>query len=150
MKRNRRDRHPHRIGFTLLEVIVVLFIIAAIAAFAVREVIVRREAAKIDSAGIYVRLLEDAVNIYIVDVGSPPTTEQGLAALVSPPQDLQNPGAWRGPYIKSNASSRDPWGSDYQYVRPGPRSGGLFDIWSLGPDGVDGTDDDIGTWMPMN
>lgn len=145
MKNNRQKRSPHRGGFTLLEVMVVLFILVTMAGLAVVAVQGQRAKAQRQTAFAYVKTLETAINRYDMDVGRPPSQEQGLTALVTPPQDLPNPGAWAGPYIASSATSRDPWGMEYRYVSPG-REGRPFEIWSCGPDMVEGTEDDIGSW----
>jgi general secretion pathway protein G len=68
-----------------------------------------------------------------------------LQDLVSPPADPARARNWAGPYISGGTVPRDPWGNAYQYVTPGKRSGD-FDVWSAGPDGKDGTADDIGNW----
>ncbi|MCD8481896.1 MAG: type II secretion system major pseudopilin GspG [Verrucomicrobia bacterium] len=78
---------------------------------------------------------------YRMDMGSYPTTEQGLRALMTPPANAGN--RWRGPYI--DRIPNDPWGNPYQYRYPGVRNVGGFDLWSLGPDGVE-SGDDIGNW----
>jgi len=145
MKTNRRNRSPHRSGFTLLEVMVVLFILVTIAGLAVVTMTGQREAARRRAAYTYVKLLANAVDQYDGQAGQPPTTEQGLAALVTKPPELSE-GKWAGPYIKSTATSKDPWGNDYQYISPG-RDNRPFDIWSYGPDGIDSTGDEIGSWM---
>ena len=93
----------------------------------------------------YVKVLEAAVKRYTVDVGQPPTTEQGFAALLNRPPDVPA-GRWGGPYIADTATAIDPWGNPYQYVSPG-RNNRDFEIWSRGPDGLDHTEDDIGSWM---
>jgi general secretion pathway protein G len=100
--------------------------------------------AKKEVAFTYVRMLAEVVDQYALDMGQPPTNKQGLQALIACPTDVPNPGAYGGPYIKDIATSRDPWGSDYQYASPGTRSNGSFNIWSYGPDMRDGTADDIG------
>jgi general secretion pathway protein G len=82
----------------------------------------------------------NAVDQYAKRAGEPPTTEQGLAALMSKPPELPDD-KWAGPYIKGTAPSKDPWGVEYRYVGLGPKD---YGIWSCGPDGIDGTDDDIG------
>jgi general secretion pathway protein G len=94
----------------------------------------------------YVKMLANEIERYATDVGRVPSTEQGLVALVACPSDISS-GTWGGPYIKDTATSKDPWGNKYQYTSPGTRSGKEFDIWSFGPDLVDGTADDIGSWM---
>ena len=113
-----------------------------------QELLALRES-KADRQMVYLFItdLMRAVEAYERHVGEPPTTEQGLTALVDAPDDLANPASWRGPYIVSRALFRDPWGNEYQYISPG-REGASFDIWSFGPDGIDDTPDDIGSWMP--
>ena len=132
----------------MIEIMIVLVIIVMIMGLAISGVMARLAEARIKTTRTYIHNLESAIELYEVAIGRPPTTEQGLAALVSRPSDLLNPDKWAGPYIKDNATGRDPWGSEYQYVSPG-RDGRRFDIWSFGPDGMDGTEDDIGSWMPI-
>ena len=146
MKNHRKRQLPHRGGFTLLEVMLVLLILVTIVSLSVGVIRGQRERANVRAAFTYVKTLEHAVKLYDDNVGRPPTTDQGLMALVAVPTDLPNPAAWAGPYIEDTATSRDPWGNDYQYASPG-RTGRPFDIWSYGPDGIDGTEDDIGSWM---
>ena len=145
MKKTRENHSPQRGGFTLIEIMVVLLILTMIVGLAVVQIGGQREKAKRQVAYTYVKTLEDAVEAYANDVGYPPTPEQGLRALIDRP-DIENSGDWAGPYIKSTATSKDPWQNEYQYVRPG-RDGRSFDVWSYGPDGIDGTDDDIGSWL---
>lgn len=91
--------------------------------------------------------LSRCVELYTLDVRQPPTTEQGLRALIALPPDLPNPNTWGGPYIPLETSLLlDPWKNEYRYASPGG-NGRPFDIWSVGTDGIDGTDDDIGHWM---
>ena len=144
MMKNNKNQKPHRSGFTLVEVMVVLFILVMIMGIFVVAVQGRRESAQRQTALIYVRMLATQVNNYDLAVGRPPTTEQGLAALVTCPSDVSEV-KWGGPYLESNAKSIDPWDNPYQYACPGKH--GRFDIWSFGPDMMDGTDDDIGNWM---
>jgi len=146
MKISRKEQSPHRGGFTLLELLVVLFILMMIFGLAIGVFAGRRELANRRVAFNYVKTLENAIDAYANDVGYPPTTEQGIAALIDCP-DIANPGDWGGPYIKNTATSKDPWQNEYQYVRPGRDGNRSFDVWSYGPDGIDGTDDDIGSWM---
>lgn len=152
MKTNRRTpntisrRHGRRRGFTLTEVLVVLFILLAIMSVMVGVFRGTQKNAQIDQTKLYIRTLVNAVELYELHIGRPPTTEQGLDALLNPPADLANPSKWGGPYLKDNAKTLDPWDSPYQYVSPGTKTRDGFDIWSFGPDGIDGTDDDIGNW----
>ena len=130
----------------MLEVMLVLLILVTLVSLSIGVIRGQREKANRRAAFTYVKTLANAVKLYDSDVGRPPTTDQGLLALTAPPADLPNPAAWAGPYIENTATSRDPWGNEYQYVSPG-RTGRDFDIWSYGPDGIDGTEDDIGSWM---
>jgi general secretion pathway protein G len=139
-----RSRTPQ--GFTLMEVLVVLFILLALASTAVVTYQGRLAKANVDQTILYVKTLTDAIESYRLAVGRFPTTEQGLNALLNPPSDLPNPAKWSGPYLKDTAPTEDPWGNPYQYVCPGTRTRDGFDIWSLGPDGTDNTEDDIGNW----
>ena len=142
-----RSRHQEiRRGFTLTEVLVVLFILLAIASVMVVTVRGTREQARINQATLYVRALANGVELFEAHIGRPPTTEQGLDALLNPPSDLANPSKWGGPYLKDNAQTLDPWQNPYQYVSPGTKTRDGFDVWSFGPDGIDGTEDDIGNW----
>ena len=146
MKNNRQNQSSRRGGFTLVEVMAVLLILAITMGLGVVAIQGRVAKARKSAAFTYVKTLETAVKGYETDMGRAPTTEQGLAALITVPADVPNPGSWGGPYIESTATSKDPWGMEYQYVSPG-RDGRPFDIWSYGPDMIDGTADDIGTWM---
>ena len=148
MKKNKRNRYQKRGGFTLIEVMIVLFILMTLATMGIFTVQGARKQANYRTALAYVRMLQGAVDRYDADVGRPPTTEQGFLALIQCPADVPE-GTWGGPYIQDTATSKDPWGNEYQYASPASRSGSTtrqFEIWSFGPDLVDGTDDDIGTW----
>ncbi|MDR3199405.1 MAG: type II secretion system major pseudopilin GspG [Planctomycetaceae bacterium] len=133
-------------GFTLIEVLTVIFILLVLASAAVVAYRGTQEKANIDSTVLYVKNLSSALEMYQAHVGRFPTTEQGLSALLNPPSDLSNPARWSGPYLKDSAAAVDPWGNPYQYVCPGTRTRDGYDIWSFGPDGNDNTDDDIGNW----
>ena len=150
MEQDRRDRCQKRGGFTLLEVMIVLFILVSMMTMAIVAIQGTRKQADQRTALAYIGMLRNALDRYAGEVGYPPTTEQGLGALVNCPPDLVNPGDWGGPYIQDTARSIDPWGNEYQYVSPPSRSGTTtrdFEIWSFGPDGRDGTEDDIGSWQ---
>ena len=143
MKKNRRNRHPHRSGFTLVEVMIVLFILVTLAGMAVLTFQGTRERSKRQAAYTYIQTLSTAVEAYEMHMGRYPTQEQGLSALITVPSDVLNPNQWGGPYLKSKATSLDPWMNEYQYECPGRH--GTFDIWSNGA-GI--TDNDIiGNWM---
>jgi general secretion pathway protein G len=129
-------------GFTLMEVMLVLVILVILASTAglAYQGIQRR--ANINAAATQVGLLKTPLHAYQLSIGSYPTT---LQALRTPPPDLPNVSKWDGPYLDSDVPL-DPWGNPYQYVSPGVHNPDSFDVWSLGPDGVNGTQDDIGNW----
>ena len=132
-------------GFTLLEIIVVITIIAILAAYIAPKVAGRADDARISKVKNDIQVLESALELYRLDNFKYPTSDQGLNALVvKPSDDLKN---WKtGGYIKK--LRKDPWGNDYQYAVPG-RNNSEYDIYSFGADnaeGGDGPDADIGTW----
>lgn len=132
-------------GFTLLEIIVVVAIIAILAAYIAPKVTGRVDDARVSKAKNDIRALDTAMEFYKLDNFTYPSAAQGLQALVAKPsgEGLKN---WRkGGYIKK--LSKDPWGNDYQYQFPG--SHGEFDIFSMGADAVPGGNNegaDIGNW----
>ena len=132
-------------GFTLLEIIVVVAIIAILAAYIAPKVAGRVDDARISKAKSDIRVLESSLELYKLDNFVYPSGEQGLESLVNRPSggEFKN---WRdGGYIKK--LSKDPWGNDYQYQFPG--TNGEFDIFSLGADAAIGGSDeaaDIGNW----
>lgn len=81
---------------------------------------------------------------YRMAVGRFPTTEEGLAALVRAPEGAGE--RWKGPYLETSKVPVDPWGKPYQYRYPGTKNPSSYDVFSLGPDGQEGTADDIGNW----
>jgi general secretion pathway protein G len=130
-------------GFTLLELMVVLLILALLATIAAPRVTQYLTRAKVESARIQVDALGAAVDAFQLDVGRFPTQEEGLQVLMEPPSDV--PG-WQGPYLKKRDSLIDPWRHPYRYRRPGKQ--GDYDIVSLGADGQEGGEgasSDIGT-----
>nr|WP_281358292.1 type II secretion system major pseudopilin GspG [Pseudoalteromonas caenipelagi] len=130
-------------GFSLLEVMVVLVIIGMIMSIVAPNIMGSQEEAAIDKAHLDIQQLEDAMNMYKLKNKAFPTTEQGLEALVT--QTTIDPVPKRFPdggFISK--LPEDPWGNPYQLVSPGEM--GKIDIFSMGPDGEVGTEDDIGNW----
>ncbi len=132
-------------GFTLLEIIVVVAIIAILAAYIAPKVAGRVDDARISKAKSDIRVLESSLELYKLDNFVYPAGEQGLDALVNKPSG-EGTKNWReGGYIKK--LNKDPWGNQYQYLYPG--SNGEFDVFSLGSDaavGGEGDAADIGNW----
>jgi len=90
-------------------------------------------------------IFEEALDVYRLDVGSYPTTSQGLYALLAPPGDLPNPAKWQGPYLRKRDLPLDPWDNPYQYELLGPDQ---VRIWSFGPDQTDNSGDEIDNSVP--
>ncbi|HID77773.1 MAG TPA: type II secretion system protein GspG [Planctomycetaceae bacterium] len=134
-----------RRAFTLVEVLLVLVILVIIGSLAVTAYGPIQRKANINAAKAQIESLESTLRFYRADLNDYPSTNQGLEALVQQPSDLADPGKWQGPYLESDVPL-DPWGNPYQYEYPGRYSEEKPDIWSFGPDGVNGTDDDIGNW----
>ena len=136
---HRRRRRRRRGGFTLMEVLLVLAILVILGSMAVVSYTTIFGGAKEDSARTQLGIFEQAIKLYQLHVGTYPTTNQGILALKAPPADLPDPSKWRGPYLEKDIPL-DPWGNPYQYELIGPSQ---YRFWSWGPDGMDGTDDDI-------
>ena len=131
-------------GFTLVELLVVLVILGLLMGLVGPQVLNRLGGAKTDTAALQIKDLEQSLELYKLDVGRYPTTDQGLQALVQQPSGVVG---WSGPYLKKSAVPLDPWNQEYQYKYPGEK--GEVDIFSLGQDGSpggDGEDADVGNW----
>ncbi len=135
-------------GFTLIEIIVVITIMAIMAALIVPRVVGRTDDARIAAARQDIATLTNALKLYRLDNGRYPTTEQGLRALVEKPTVDPIPTNWKaGGYLDSPTVRKDPWSYDYQYLNPGLH--GEIDVMSFGRDGQpggEGPDADIGSW----
>lgn len=135
-------RTAERAGFTLMEVLLVLVILVILAGLAVPLITNTQKNALNRAAKSQVGLFASPLNQFHLDMNRYPTAEQGLDALVTAPSDGGT--KWKGPYMES--IPEDPWGQKYQYKAPGDHNTQTFDIWSNGPDGSSGTEDDIGNW----
>lgn len=131
-------------GFTLVELLVVLGIIAVLATLVAPRVIGYLGGAKRDVAAAQIRNIESALELYYLDNGQYPAQEDGIGSLVVAPAGAVT---WRGPYLKKKDALVDPWGREYVYRHPGEH--GTFDLLSFGRDGKEGGDDenhDVVNW----
>ena len=135
-------------GFTLIELMVVIVILSLLAVLVGPKIIGRTDDAKIADAKVQIKNLETALKLYKLDNGNYPTTEQGLAALVTKPTVGQIPKNYKAEgYLENKNVPKDPWGNDYLYLSPGEH--GDFDLSSLGADGArggEGKNADISSW----
>ena len=141
---------PRRSGFTLIEVLVVVVIIAVLASVVAPNVFRHVDTAKGVAAQAQIASLSAALDAYRLDNGRYPTTEQGLSSLWQMPSAPPRPTNWRGPYLRQPVPA-DPWGAPYVYRSPGEHTPTAFDLSSLGADGtVGGAGDaaDITSWKP--
>ena len=145
----KRNRMPAKQGgFTLIEIMVVVVILGVLAAIVVPNIMSRPDQAKVTVAKADVKAISSALEIYRLDNGFYPSTDQGLDALVSEPTGTPEPRSWNPDgYLKK--IPQDPWGNPYQYEQPGTRNATSYDLYSLGADGRvggDGFNADIGNW----
>ena len=142
MRRQKARRHIA--GFTLLELLVVLVILALLGGLVGPRIMNYLGGAKTKTAGLQINDLSTALEMYRLEVGRYPTSDEGLQALVQAPGNASN---WNGPYLNKSTVPKDPWGNDYQYRAPGQH--GEFDLYSLGADnsdGGEGENKDVVSW----
>lgn len=148
MYQNYPDLNRTQRGFTLIELLVVILILGLLIGIVGPRLIGRTDDAKVSTAKVQIESLSSALKMYKLDNGVYPSTEQGLEALVAPPQGGNIPKKWRrGGYLEKSKVPKDPWGNPYIYLSPGTQ--GDFDISSYGADGAAGGDDinkDISNW----
>lgn len=140
MKKCRAQR-----GFTLLELLVVLVILGLLAAVAGPQVMKHVGGAKSSTAKLQIDEFGAALDMYKLEVGRYPNSQEGLQALSEAPSGATN---WNGPYLKKKTVPKDPWGNDYHFASPGQH--GAFDIYSYGADnreGGEGEDKDVVNWQ---
>jgi general secretion pathway protein G len=131
-------------GFTLIELLVVLVILGLLAGLVGPRVIKHLGDSKTKTAILQIEELSGALDVYRLEVGRYPSSEQGLMALIEKPADGDQ---WNGPYLRKKTIRKDPWGYDYHYKSPGEN--GAFDLYSLGADnsiGGEGEDRDVLGW----
>jgi general secretion pathway protein G len=143
-----RRRHTRRGGFTLLEVLLVVGILALLAAFVVPNIMQIGDEAndKLAEAAVGRNgTISSALKKFRFDLSTYP---EDLSALYERPSDIDDDDKrWKGPYLEGGPEElKDPWMNEYQYRYPGEFHKDGFDLWSMGKDSKDGTDDDIKNW----
>jgi general secretion pathway protein G len=131
-------------GFTLIELLVVLTILGLLASVVGPRVMKYMGSAKTSTAILQIEEFGAGLDLFLLETGRYPTSEEGLIALADKPHGVSN---WHGPYLKKRNIPTDPWGNSYQYRSPGEN--GAYDLYSLGrdnTDGGDGEDADIVSW----
>jgi general secretion pathway protein G len=132
-------------GFTLIEILVVLTLLAIVMGIVGGNYLGQGEKAKQKAAKIEMEQIGQTLDLFRLEVGRYPNTQEGLQALITAPTGVPN---WNGPYWKKNTLPKDPWGNEYKYAAPGQH--GAYDLWSYGGDGKEGgegTDKDITSWQ---
>ena len=131
-------------GFTLIELLVVLVILGLLAGLVGPQVLRYAGSAKSDTARLQIEELGAGLDLYHLEVGRYPTSNEGLKALVEKPTGVS---VWNGPYLKKKRIPNDPWNNEYHYISPGEQ--GPYDLYSLGSDNMEGGEDndaDIVSW----
>lgn len=132
-------------GMTLIEILVVLTLIGIVMGIVGGNYLGQGEKAKAKAARIEIEQIGQTLDLFRLEVGRYPTTQEGLQALITAPTGVTN---WNGPYWKKSTLPKDPWTNEYKYASPGQH--GAYDLWSYGADGKEGgegTDKDITSWQ---
>ena len=132
-------------GMTLIEILVVLTLIGIVMGIVGGNYLGQGEKAKQKAAKIEIEQIGQTLDLFRLEVGRYPTTQEGLQALITAPTGVPN---WNGPYWKKSTLPKDPWTNEYKYAAPGQH--GAYDLWSYGADGKEGgegTDKDITSWQ---
>ena len=133
-------------GFSLLELLVVLLLLGAFAGIFAPKIFGQAEKAKQKAAKLEIDQIGQGLDLYKLEIGRYPTTQEGLQALMVAPSGASN---WNGPYLKRNTVPKDPWSNEYKFVSPGDQNR-PYDIISFGSDGKEGGDGDgkdITSWQ---
>lgn len=128
-------------GFTLIEIMLVVVIISILVTVVLPRLTGRTEQARISATRLQIETVGMGLDAFELDIGRYPTTSEGLKVLLVNPGNTKK---WNGPYLKKEVPL-DPWGNAYVYNSPGKHNND-YDLYSFGPNGVEGGDDDIGNW----
>jgi len=131
-------------GFSLIELLVVLVILSLLGGIVGPRLLKHLGQAKSDTAALQISDLAAALDVYMLETGGYPSTDEGLNALIEAPADSER---WNGPYLRKSKIPEDPWGNDYQYKSPGEH--GDYDLYTYGADdapGGEGDNRDVTSW----
>ncbi len=131
-------------GFTLVELLVVIAILGLVMGLVGPQIMGKFSAAKADTAVLQIKDFSASLDLFYLDVGRYPTTDEGLRALSAAPSNVRT---WSGPYMRKSSVPDDPWGNPYAYESPGEH--GPYDLQSYGADGSEGgerLDADVVSW----
>lgn len=142
---NRKNLKKTRKAFTLMEIILVVAMLALLLSLVVGNLdgLYSQGSKKIAETFVNGMGVDTSLTSYRIDMGRYPNTEEGLQALIANPSDDSR---WNGPYLKQKQLPTDPWGNVYQYSCPGTNNPTSYDVWSMGMDGINESEDDIGNW----
>ncbi len=153
--------HNVRRGFSLTELLIVMAILVLLVSLVGPRLLGTKKKVDVSSVKTQIGMLQSSLEQYAIDMNKFPNTEEGLKALLEDPTGSGGGSAdglgedgeeasgsnWAGPYIKSTKLPKDPWGKSYKYEYPPTHGkGDTPDIWSLGPDGEENTEDDVVSW----
>lgn len=142
--------YVRRAGFTLIELLIVIAILVGLSALGVVAYTKIKAGADVDSTKVLVKNTAHAVQIFYTNMNRYPTSDAGLKELIDPPAEEKDKEKWKGPYLEDGRIPVDPWGNELKYQliedTSGTGTGTTYHVWSLGPDGQDGTNDDIKSW----
>jgi general secretion pathway protein G len=132
-------------AFTLMEILVALAILGLLVGLAVSNFDKIFGDQQVATTKLFVNdSMKAPLTTYRIQVGDYPSTAEGLAALLTSPPDKVD--RWHGPYLEAKTLPKDAWGHEYKYTYPGTHNKDSYDLWSMGPNGIDGDADDIGNW----
>lgn len=165
MKTTKRNLNIRRRAFSLTELLIVMAILVLLVSLVGPRLLGSKKKADVNSVKTQIGLFQSALEKYSLDMNKFPNTEEGLAALMTDPgsggdsmgesggdglddgSETDGGSNWDGPYLKGTTLPKDPWGKAYKYEYPPTHGkGDEPDIWSAGPDGEEGTEDDVVSW----